>query len=207
MLNFFLCAYFACCGKSDWLKNVIPVFIVSCISYETRKLVSSDLTRRYATVNGGASERYDFNPIVTIQKRDGLHLVSICLFNVDLTLPLTLPCTVLRQGLLQPWRMVVWRSWRGILDTTLCDKVCQWLAAGRWFSPCTMVSSINKTDPHDIAEILLKVALNTHNPNHNINISNKSAYQCMSADYWADDTIGDWQSTGRDIDQVIIIKT
>jgi hypothetical protein len=29
----------------------------------------------------------------------------------------------------------------------------------------------------------------------------------MSADYWADDTIGDWQSTGRDIDQVIIIKT
>jgi hypothetical protein len=43
--------------------------------------------------------------IVTIQKRDGLHLFSICLFNVDLTLPLTLPCTVLRQGLLQPWRM------------------------------------------------------------------------------------------------------
>ena len=105
MLNFFLCAYFTCCGQSDWLKNVIPVFIVSCISYETRKLVSSDLPRRYTTVNGGASERYYFNPIVTIQKRDGLHLFSICLFNVDLTLPLTLPCTVLRQGLLQPWRM------------------------------------------------------------------------------------------------------
>jgi hypothetical protein len=26
---------------------------------------------------------------------------------------------------------------RGIVDTTLCDKVCQWLAAGRWFSPGT----------------------------------------------------------------------
>ena len=26
------------------------------------------------------------------------------------------------------------RSWRGVLDTTLCDKVCQWLATGRWFS-------------------------------------------------------------------------
>jgi hypothetical protein len=26
------------------------------------------------------------------------------------------------------------RSWRGVLDTTLCDKVCQWLAAGQWFS-------------------------------------------------------------------------
>jgi len=45
--------------------------------------------------------------------------------------------------------------------TTLCDKVCQWLATDRWFSPCTPVSSTNKTDRHDIAEILLKVALST----------------------------------------------
>jgi len=45
--------------------------------------------------------------------------------------------------------------------TTLCDKVCQLLAAGRWFSPGTPVSSNNKTDCHDIAEILLKTALNT----------------------------------------------
>ena len=29
----------------------------------------------------------------------------------------------------------------------------------RWFSPCTSVSSTNKTDRHDITEILLKVAL------------------------------------------------
>jgi len=40
-------------------------------------------------------------------------------------------------------------------------EVCQWLAAGQWSSPCTSVSSINKTDHHDITEILLKVALNT----------------------------------------------
>jgi hypothetical protein len=40
----------------------------------------------------------------------------------------------------------------------LCDKVCQLLAAGRWFSH---VFSTNKIDHHDIAEILLKVALNT----------------------------------------------
>ena len=44
--------------------------------------------------------------------------------------------------------------------TTLCDKVCQWLATGRWFSPGPLVSS-NKTDRHNITEILLKVALNT----------------------------------------------
>ena len=49
----------------------------------------------------------------------------------------------------------------GVLYTTLCDKVCQWLAAGQWFSPVTQISSTNKTDHHDIAEILLKVALNT----------------------------------------------
>jgi hypothetical protein len=49
----------------------------------------------------------------------------------------------------------------GVLDTTLCDKVCQWLVTGRWCSLCTPVSSTNKTDCHDIAEILLKVALNT----------------------------------------------
>jgi hypothetical protein len=33
----------------------------------------------------------------------------------------------------------------------------------RWFSPCTPVSSTTKTGRHDIAEILLKVALNTKN--------------------------------------------
>ena len=36
--------------------------------------------------------------------------------------------------------------------TTLCDKVCQWLATGRWFSLGTPVSSINKTDRHNIVE-------------------------------------------------------
>jgi hypothetical protein len=41
--------------------------------------------------------------------------------------------------------------------TILCDKVCQWLFTGRWFS---LVSSTNKTDCHDITEILLKVVLN-----------------------------------------------
>ena len=28
-------------------------------------------------------------------------------------------------------------SWLGVLDTTLCDKVWQWLGTGWWFSPCT----------------------------------------------------------------------
>jgi hypothetical protein len=43
------------------------------------------------------------------------------------------------------------------------DKVYQLLAHGRWFSPGTPASSTTKTGCHDIAEILLKVALNTKN--------------------------------------------
>jgi hypothetical protein len=38
------------------------------------------------------------------------------------------------------------------------------LVHGRWFSPGTPASSTTKTGRHDIAEILLKVALNTKNP-------------------------------------------
>ena len=43
------------------------------------------------------------------------------------------------------------------------DKVYQLLAHGRWLSPGTRDSSTTKTGRHDIAEILLKVALNTIN--------------------------------------------
>ena len=68
---------------------------------------------------------------------------------------------------ISPLKLWVWvhLMW-GVLDATLCDKVCQWLATGQWFLPGTPVSSTNKTDCHDITEILLKVALNTitHNP-------------------------------------------
>ena len=39
------------------------------------------------------------------------------------------------------------------------DKVDQLLAHGRWFSPGIPASSITKTGRHEIAEILLKVAL------------------------------------------------
>jgi hypothetical protein len=52
------------------------------------------------------------------------------------------------------------------------DKVYQLLAHGRWFSPGTPASSTTKTGHHDIAEILLKVALNTIN--QSINITNKT---------------------------------
>jgi hypothetical protein len=46
---------------------------------------------------------------------------------------------------------------------TAIDQVYQLLAHGRWFSPGTPASSTTTTGHHDIAEILLKVALNTKN--------------------------------------------
>ena len=52
-------------------------------------------------------------------------------------------------------------SWRGTLDTILCDQICQSIAADRYFSPVTPVFSTNKTNHHDMTEILLCVALNS----------------------------------------------
>ena len=46
---------------------------------------------------------------------------------------------------------------------TASDKVYQLLAHGRWFSLGTPAFSTTRTGRHDIAEILLKVALNTIN--------------------------------------------
>ena len=50
-------------------------------------------------------------------------------------------------------------SWFSLLKCPM--MIYQQYSAGRWFSPGTLVSSTNKTDCHDITEILLKVALNT----------------------------------------------
>ena len=50
--------------------------------------------------------------------------------------------------------------------TAASDTVYQLLAHDRWFSPGTPASSTTKTGRHDIAEILLKMALNTNNSNY-----------------------------------------
>ena len=78
------------------------------------------------------------------------HNVVVIIWKFDLQPPVqSVPITIIP------------RSWQGVLATTLCDNVCQRLATGRWFSPGIPVSSTNKTDCHDITEILLKVVLNT----------------------------------------------
>ena len=51
---------------------------------------------------------------------------------------------------------------KGVHSTrSASEKAYQFLTHGRWFSPGTSASSTSKTVRHDIAEILLKVALNT----------------------------------------------
>ena len=57
------------------------------------------------------------------------------------------------------WVRILFRCWCTRYNITWY-KICQWLVAGQWFSPYTPVSSTNKTDRHDITEILLKVTSN-----------------------------------------------
>ena len=80
--------------------------------------------------------------------------------------------------------------------TTLCKKVCQWLATDRWFSLCSPVSSSNKTDRHDITEywLLFKVALNTiKQTNKHQNMFRKAFLFCFSqlytTRYYREDTL------------------
>ena len=58
-------------------------------------------------------------------------------------------------------------SWRVVYVHITYDNKFVW-PTGRWFSPATPVSSVNKTDRHDITEILLKVAFNTIKPTNQI---------------------------------------
>ena len=60
------------------------------------------------------------------------------------------------------------------------DNVYQLLVHGRWFSPGTLASSTTKTDRHEIAEILLKVALNTK---HQIKSNHIQCRQFLNFEY------------------------
>ena len=59
--------------------------------------------------------------------------------------------------------------------------VIQWLATCRWYP---LVSSINKTDRHNITEILLKVALNTKPIIENRQFPSPSPRKLLSKKYY-----------------------
>ena len=64
--------------------------------------------------------------------------------------------------------------------SSIIDKVYQLLAHGQWLSPGTRASSTTKTGRHDIAETLLKVALNTINQIKSITDKTFTGLYCMS---------------------------
>ena len=59
------------------------------------------------------------------------------------------------------------QSWQGVHDTTLCDKVCQWLAGGRWFSVGTLVFLHQKNWPPRYNWNIVESGVKHHNPNPN----------------------------------------
>jgi hypothetical protein len=54
------------------------------------------------------------------------------------------------------------RSWWHVLDTTLCDKVCQWLPADQWFSPVS--STITNDSPPRYNWNIVESGVKHHNP-------------------------------------------
>jgi hypothetical protein len=76
------------------------------------------------------------------------------MYTMERRLEMTLPVQTNLNTSIGSTRLVTFTpcSWQNVLDTTLCDKVCQWFTSGRWFSPGPPVSSTNKTDRHYINE-------------------------------------------------------
>jgi hypothetical protein len=69
---------------------------------------------------------------------------------------------------------------RGVLDTTLYDNVCQWLAAGRWFSPGALNSFLHQWNwqPRYNWNIV-ESGVKHHNPNPNT-LKHRFAPGCIS---------------------------
>ena len=78
-------------------------------------------------------------------------VVVLIIWKLDLRLPMQSVTITTNVGVRIPLR-------RDVLDITICDKVCQWLTAGQWFSPDTLVTSTNKTDCHDITGCKVKIS-------------------------------------------------
>ena len=67
---------------------------------------------------------------------------------------------------------------RVALNTTLCYQVCQWLGAGRGFSPGNPVYSTCKTDPPRYNWNIVESANKHHKANYNF------VHFCVVHDHW-----------------------
>ena len=79
-------------------------------------------------------------------------------------------------------------SWSWSYGSWIYNYLCnQWLSRLKLFSPGTLVPSNNKTDRHDITEILLKVVLSTNSTNLFIiqRVNNVAcAFDCVLLTKW-----------------------
>ena len=73
---------------------------------------------------------------------------------------------------------------RMVVGFTTTYAISAYHQTGRWFSPGIPVSSTKKTDRHDIAEILLKVALSTVTPTPILNLDIQGT-MCVQSRYSA----------------------
>ena len=119
-----------------WHLNIYRTWFTN-IRPKQKSLLLFPLTWPHHCINRGLSWSWSYGSLIYD------YLCNLCLSPLKLWVRIPL-----RRGVL-------------VLDTTLCDKVCQWLATGRLFFQGTAVSSANKTDRHDITKKLLKVTLNT----------------------------------------------
>ena len=70
-----------------------------------------------------------------------------------------------------PLMLWIWISFRrGELDTILCDKGCQWLATGRWFSPSTPIHPQMKLTATIYNWNIVVSGVKHHNPNNTMSV-------------------------------------
>ena len=129
-------------AKCEWTNQTCNL-----AQFSMKKRVGSDIVFRYLLTK--------FKKNLLLQFLWGVR-VAQWVRSLDLTTRTSL--SPIRRGFVLSF--VNYKKWCTRLAAT-SDKVYQLLAQGQWFSPGTPTSSTTKTGCHDIAEILLKVALNT----------------------------------------------
>ena len=99
-----------------------------------------------------------------------------------------------------------------VRSTTLCDKVCQWIAIGRWFSLSTPVSSTNKADCHEYSWNIVESDIKHHKPNFDeclfvclfcLMVYNTTFNNISVVSWWSvllvEETGGPWQTLSHNV--------
>ena len=85
------------------------------------------------------------------------------------------------------WVLISFRRYK------ICDKVCQWLVTGRWFSPVPSASSTNKTDHHDI--LVTESGIEHHKPQTSSISNNNLSYLSVIKVFFNRQVIGVYSLT------------